>query len=57
MIARVPIAKPYSARSASVTSTWAARAAGNSDAITAATNRTMTEAITGHALGTCSDGK
>jgi hypothetical protein len=47
----------YSARRASVTSTCAARAAGNMDAMIAATSSTMTEAITGHALGICSDGK
>jgi len=48
---------PYSERSASVTSTCAARAAGNVDAIVAAASNTMTEAITGHALGICRAGK
>lgn len=53
-----PSAEPYySERNASVTLTRAARSAGNMDAMMAAATSKTTEAVTGKALGICSDGK
>ena len=48
---------PYSERSASVTSTRAARSAGNIDAMIAAANSTPTDTTSGNAVGICKSGK
>lgn len=52
-----PTPRRYSDRNASVTSTRAARSAGNTDAITAAASKTTTEATSGNAVSICRDGK
>ena len=51
------LAFPYSERSASVTSTRAARSAGNIDAMIAAANSTPTDTTSGKAVGICKSGK
>ena len=47
----------YSDRSASLTSTRAARSAGNIDAMIAAASSTLTETARGNAVGICRSGK
>ena len=52
-----PVRTSYSVLSASLTSTLAARPAGNTDAITAAAKSTTTDTTSGNVLGICRDGK